>query len=482
MRKIILNKTLKSIAIFAAALVGMSAVLALAFQFRVRLANDWQKYVDFQPIDAPTRDSRVVVFAPHCDDETLGCGGMLALAARNKARVRVVVLTNGDGYRIAVGTTYKTMRVTPEKCIDFAYKRQEETLRAMAVLGVPASSVTFLGYPDRGLARLWDTNWGPDNPYLSRATKLARSPYTNSLTPNAVYCGHSVIRDVQTILERERPTDVYMPHPSDDHSDHYATYCFVKAAIQQLKFQDWAPARDIRMHTYLVHRGDWPTPRGNQVRGRLVPPFSLSSNGGGWYSLELPDDIVRAKQQAIKCHNTQTSIDPGFLTSFARQNELFADVPIRKVVRVPQGTISVDGSPEDWAGIPPCALDPVGDHVVANMSKGGDVRAIYLCADPERFYVRVDCVGKMSRRISYTLAFRGIGTQESSDQCSLTVRPPDKCTHPSAVVASKGHVLELSHPRSEFRFSRQIFVHVTTKVARVTLDQTGWQAVQFSRE
>ena len=38
---------------------------------------------------------RVLVFAPHPDDETIGCGGSLALHAKAGDPVKVVILTDG---------------------------------------------------------------------------------------------------------------------------------------------------------------------------------------------------------------------------------------------------------------------------------------------------------------------------------------------------------------------------------------------------
>jgi hypothetical protein len=40
---------------------------------------------------------RLLVIAPHCDDETLGAGGTIAQARRQGLAVRVVFMTNGDG-------------------------------------------------------------------------------------------------------------------------------------------------------------------------------------------------------------------------------------------------------------------------------------------------------------------------------------------------------------------------------------------------
>ena len=73
---------------------------------------------------------RVLVIAPHPDDEVLGCGGVLALHAMRGDRVRVVVLTDG-----AAGGD--------------AEAREAETRAAATVLGL--EQVEFLGLEDGGL-------------------------------------------------------------------------------------------------------------------------------------------------------------------------------------------------------------------------------------------------------------------------------------------------------------------------------------------
>ena len=496
-----LRKTLK----LAAAVLGVAAagavVTALVIQFRIRIANDWQQYAPLPLARVAGKHGSIIVFAPHCDDETLGCGGMLATALANGARVRVVLVTNGDGYRIGVARAFNTIRVTPSMCIEYAYHRQKETLSALRALGVPAASVTFLGYPDRGIAALWNDYWGADGLYLSRATGSDHSPYSNSYTPYAPYCGEGLIGDIQRIVSSERPTDVYVPHPSDNHPDHYATYCFVTAAVAQLESEGNEFAARIRMHTYLVHRGDWPVPRGDHPNEALAPPHALAQGDTKWYTLPLETDIAQAKRAAIRRYRSQTAIEKGFLTSFARRNEIFGELRSRTLAAVATGAIGVDGRTDDWRGIRPTVIDPVGDYVVAGMSKGGDVRAIYLCRDSRCLYVRVDCVRRLSRRITYSVNLRGLAQgrgqraesegleakggerraesrgRREGDRCSIIVRPPSRCTPPKTVWAYRNNVLEIALPLEQFNPGRTLFIQVATKLVKVTVDDTGWNEV-----
>jgi len=41
-------------------------------------------------------DDRIMVLAPHPDDESIGCGGIIQQAVAMKLPVRIVWLTNGD--------------------------------------------------------------------------------------------------------------------------------------------------------------------------------------------------------------------------------------------------------------------------------------------------------------------------------------------------------------------------------------------------
>ena len=83
--------------------------------------------------------SRVVVFAPHADDEVLGCGGALADLLERGARLDVVLVTDG-----AAGA-----RDTEERA-RIASLRFEESRRALEALG--GGIVHAGGLPDRGLA------------------------------------------------------------------------------------------------------------------------------------------------------------------------------------------------------------------------------------------------------------------------------------------------------------------------------------------
>ncbi|MCZ6597171.1 MAG: PIG-L family deacetylase [Planctomycetota bacterium] len=97
----------------------------------------------FPPIGDPAAlPRRVLVIAPHADDEVFGCGGMLAIHAGRGDAIRVVVLSDGEAGDPAGLTA------------DIAEKRREESLAAGKELGV--EDYRFLGLPDGGFGERGD--------------------------------------------------------------------------------------------------------------------------------------------------------------------------------------------------------------------------------------------------------------------------------------------------------------------------------------
>jgi LmbE family N-acetylglucosaminyl deacetylase len=90
-------------------------------------------------IETLTGNGPLLVMAPHPDDESLGCGGVIAEARARGDAVHVVVVTDGT----ASHPNSKTFSAARLLAV-----REEETRAAVAELGVPASCLTFLRLPD----------------------------------------------------------------------------------------------------------------------------------------------------------------------------------------------------------------------------------------------------------------------------------------------------------------------------------------------
>jgi LmbE family N-acetylglucosaminyl deacetylase len=263
------------------------------------------------------------VIAPHNDDEVLGAGGAIQRHLRRGDPVSVVLLTNGDGQ-------YRGPRLSRRRAVRLGYLRQEETLRALSALGLPERCVYFLGYPDRGLARLWSRHWPYENPYRAPQTGATRSPYENSFTPGAPYCGEALTQDLMEILRRERPHIIYLPHPCDTHPDHRSACAFTLYALQTLKEGQDEPSLaldgQVQLLGYLIHFEPWPLTQGRGMHKELRPPRPLiQASGTRWRSLPLTPEEVKRKKRALLCHRSQMRMLRPYLLSFVRRNELFEE-------------------------------------------------------------------------------------------------------------------------------------------------------------
>lgn len=119
---------------------------------------------------------KVLVLAPHPDDEIIGCGGSLALHTKAGDPVKVVFLTNG-----AKGDASGAMNRE-----EYVELRQNEAVNACAHVGV--TNLEFWSYEDRSLAG----------------------------SPGALL-------QMIDLLEGFRPELVYTPSPLEYHPDHRAT-------------------------------------------------------------------------------------------------------------------------------------------------------------------------------------------------------------------------------------------------------------------
>jgi len=269
---------------------------------------------------------RVVVFAPHPDDETVGLGGLLFRLARAHVPLRVVFVTNGDGYRRALEQDFDVERPTDADYVALGELRQREALAALGHLGVARRDVRFLGFPDGGLAELWRAHWLRTHPYTSPYTKESSPPDAEGVG----YDGQDLTSVVSGILRDFGPTLVVMPHPYDTHLDHAHASYFVTEALSELEASGvLAPVPTVL--TYLVHYPRWPALRGPGF-DRELPLAELPDTR--WSESELAPAELAAKRAALEEYRSQLGVMNGFLRHFLCRNELFATVDPRVLVRI----------------------------------------------------------------------------------------------------------------------------------------------------
>lgn len=259
---------------------------------------------------------RVLVIAPHPDDEVLGAGGAIAQFISGGHQVLVVFITNGDANTAAKRFFTWNPLNRAEDYRSLGYRRMKEAARATSILGVRADHLLFLGYPDQGLLYLWTTNMAKGAPYNSPYTQADHPFYLNSFNPEASYTGEDLLGDLITIVSQYRPTVVYVPHPKDGHPDHYASARFAEEALAAVPI-------DPEVRYYLVHAASWPSPSHLIPDARLLPPLDLVEFWE-WKELDLSEEIVELKLEAVRAYSSQRLTNGRFLASFVRENELYA--------------------------------------------------------------------------------------------------------------------------------------------------------------
>ena len=152
-----------------------------------------------------TADAPFLILSPHADDETLGCGGLLALTA-STGYGHVAILTDGAGSHPG------SMAYPPHR---LARLREDETRDAMRHLGVHASHVEFMRGPDTALPSV-----GP-----------AFDPMVDAVVASA---------------RRIEAASIFVTWSHDPHCDHEAAAAIAVAAAAML-----AP---IRLWAYPIWR------------------------------------------------------------------------------------------------------------------------------------------------------------------------------------------------------------------------------------
>ncbi len=228
----------------------------------------------FAGLDWVARGEPVMVLAPHPDDESLGCGGLIAEACLRRIDIHVVVVTDGSA------SHPRSLAFPPSRLKSV---REDETRRAAMALGLSADRVSFLGVRDSHA------------PLQGRALRAAA----------ATIAGLARERRVGTLCAT---------WPHDPHRDHLATHrmaCLAAAAlgIRHLSYPVWG---------WTLGARSW-LPRGPVLGARLD------------IAAHLP-----AKRLAIACHATQHaglisddptgfSLQPEFLGLFDRGFEVFLE-------------------------------------------------------------------------------------------------------------------------------------------------------------
>lgn len=218
------------------------------------------------------------VVAPHPDDESLGCGGAIALLRRFEIDVSILTMTDGT-------LSHPNSKQFPAPVLRDV--RERETCDALRALGVPASSATFLRFKDRAVSDF-------DNENFAAAIGIC-----------------------EEYLRRTKPQTVLLPWRRDPHPDHRATTRIFFEAVRKLD----QPPRILEYPIWiweLAERAD--APRAGEVRAFRLDIKSVSER----------------KRAAIAAHRSQTTdlikddpdgfrLTPHILENFAAPFEIYLE-------------------------------------------------------------------------------------------------------------------------------------------------------------
>lgn len=271
-------------------------------------------------------DDRILVLVPHPDDEVLAAAGVIQRSVEMGLPVKVVYFTNGDYNEGSFALYFRRISLDPDESLRGGYVRYAESLASMADLGVPASQVVFLGYPDFGTRDIWLSHWGNRPPYRARFTRRNAVPYRHSQSPGAPYRGENILQDLSAILIGFKPTKIFTSHPGDEHPDHQALPLFLDVALWNLEDEIGQP----QVYYFITHYGRWPEPKGLDPAWPNNPPAKFDV-GNRWYAFALTKAEIEHKLAALKAHSTQWGSGRLFLESLVRRNESFdtlAEIPL----------------------------------------------------------------------------------------------------------------------------------------------------------
>ncbi len=217
-----------------------------------------------------TGNAPIVVLAPHPDDESLGCGALLAHAFAHHG-AQVVCMTDGSA-------SHPGSRAWPPARL--AGERHRELSRAVECLGGTSPDLTWLGHPD-GWLGAQDQD--------------------------------AVVARVAAICRARGASHLFAPAPEDHHEDHKSTARIAALVAEAVS--------GLMVFSYPVW-SRWDDP---DLAARIAPHAPVAVEPGQWQA---------AKRAAIQAHVTQLggivgddptgfSMSPDFVDAFANHPEIY---------------------------------------------------------------------------------------------------------------------------------------------------------------
>jgi len=225
----------------------------------------------FNPCD------RLLVIAPHPDDESLATGGLLQRARQGGAAVRVLFATNGDNNPWPQRWVEKRWQIGQRERRRWGALRRREARFALKKLDFQGES-RFLHFPDQGI------------------------------TSKLLQADPATLDTLCAELENWKPTCLILPSSYDLHPDHNALYVLLQIALDRVR------RPDLPQFHFLVHCR----------RPDLVPRRQ---------DIHLSEHERHLKRQAILCHGTQMVLSRERFLAYARpQESYFKPAPVEALM------------------------------------------------------------------------------------------------------------------------------------------------------
>jgi LmbE family N-acetylglucosaminyl deacetylase len=222
------------------------------------------------------RAQKILVVAPHPDDETLGCGGLISLLAQGGAAFHIIFVTDGSA-------SHRNSGAWPAARL--AAQREKEACRALACLGIANAPRLFLRLPDANMPRPGSPRW------------------------------EYALATLSDVMQRFEPDLVLLPWRRDPHCDHRASWLLSQQAL-----------RNASIHPDILEYAIWLDELGgvdDHPRPGEAEPVSFD------VSSALP-----SKRAAIASHVSQTTdliaddpagfrLTPQTIARLTKQTEFF---------------------------------------------------------------------------------------------------------------------------------------------------------------
>lgn len=283
---------------------------------------------------------RLLVIAPHPDDETLGAAGLVQRVLARGGQADLVLVTAGDGNVGGVVMETGLRQPPPANYVAYGERRVGEARAAARALGFADDAVDLLGFPDGGLLPLLSQHWRRAHPARSATTGASDPPYAFAVDPDVGYDGADLRDELVRVLERVQPTIIALPDPLDRHPDHRAAAVFALLAVDEWVGGRWPRRAAPRVLGYLVHWPDWPpgwnslAPQPGDADGPLHLPPTLPDRALATVTLELSPTEVATKRVALDAHVSQERAMGTFLAAFVRRSEPFTLLDGSEIRRV----------------------------------------------------------------------------------------------------------------------------------------------------